>query len=71
MKKLLLVFTVAAFLTACNGHSSSSETTTTTDTTTTVTPPSDSAVAPAKTDSSMTKTTDLSAMKISADSPKK
>ncbi len=28
MKKLLLVFTVAAFLTACNGNSSSTEATT-------------------------------------------
>ena len=34
MKKLLLVFTVAAFLTACNGNSSSTEATT--DSTTTL-----------------------------------
>jgi len=72
MKKLLLVFTVAAFLTACGGNSSSTEATTTdSTTTTTVTAPSDSAVAPAAKDTSMAKMADSSANKMSADTTKK
>ena len=45
MKKLLLVFTVAAFLTACGGDTTSTETTTPTDSAMISTP------APATTDS--------------------
>jgi len=66
MKKLLLVFTVAAFLTACNGNSSK-ETTTTSDSTTTVAP-TDTTAAPM--DSTHMVTTDTTS-KMSADTTKK
>lgn len=62
MKKLLLVFTVAAFLTACDG-SASTETTTT---------PSDSAmmVTPAPYDSAMLAAPAQDTIKTNADSAK-
>jgi hypothetical protein len=65
MKKLLLVFTVAAFLTACGGgDSTSNETTAPTDSAMISTP------APATTDSAATVAPADSTVKANADSAK-
>lgn len=67
MKKLLLIFTVAAFLTACNSGSKSTETTS--DSTSVTTPATDSMAMPS-TDSSASKMS-ADTTKMSADSTKK
>jgi hypothetical protein len=69
MKKLLLVLTVGAFLAAC-GDGTSTKTDVTTDTVST-TVHTDSAMAPAVTDTTTKMVTDSAHSKMSADTTKK
>ncbi|HXR85059.1 MAG TPA: hypothetical protein VN722_12160 [Hanamia sp.] len=68
MKKLLLVFTVAAFLTACNGNSTKTENTS--DSTSVTAPATTDTTAPATTDTTNKMSADTT-HKMSADTTKK
>lgn len=69
MKKLLLVFTVAAFLTACNGNSSKTETNSSDSTTVTTPATTDTTTTATSTDT--TKTSADTTHKMGADTTHK